>query len=537
MKNIKFTPFFLLISILFSLLVTPAQAVEDPAVNASAIVLVETNTEQVFFSRNADARVYPASTTKIMTTLLALEAVESGKVTLYDPVTTTSSMTYDLISDGSSAGIYVGETLTLESLLYCTMVASANEACNAIAEYISGSIPAFIELMNTRAREIGCTGTHFANTHGLPNENHYSTAWDFYLITREAMTHPLFAEISNTAIYEVPATNMSGPRTLSNTNGLINEQSYYTGYFYEYASGIKTGYTSAAGYCLISTAAKGELDLMAVVMGGIVTQKEDGTLDYGSFSDSIALYEWAFSNFSYQTILSSTDAVTSVEVDMGDADSVSLRPAGSVTALLPNDTDISSFKTEITIYDESHHAPISAGEVLGELKVVRDGAVYGSTKLIAASSVELSKINYIKNRISETVNSPTVKKIFRWLIVLICVYLLIVIVYRVQRIRHVRSVRKARQQRAQAVAEAEARRQFNASRPPEEPSIEFISRESVQRSAAANTQSRPRVSAQTRAKLPAQAPVRDSSTQPAATKPVPGSNSADRDYFEEFFKK
>jgi D-alanyl-D-alanine carboxypeptidase (penicillin-binding protein 5/6) len=120
-----------------------------------------------------------------MTVLLAIEAIESEKVSLYDEVTASSDISYDLIPDGSSANITAGETMTLENLLYCAMVSSANEACNVIAEYIGGSIAAFIDMMNAKAEELGCTGTHFNNTHGLPDEDHYTTAWDFALITRK----------------------------------------------------------------------------------------------------------------------------------------------------------------------------------------------------------------------------------------------------------------------------------------------------------------------------------------------------------------
>ena len=520
MKKTKFILIFLLISILFSTISLPASALDDPEVGAAAIVLVETNTGKVFFSRNADSRIYPASTTKIMTTLLALEAVEAGRCSLDDMVTASENMTYDLIPDGSSAGILVGETMSLHDLLYCAMISSANEACNVIGEYISGSVPSFVDLMNSRAAELGCTGTHFANAHGLPNEDHYSTAWDFYLIAEEAMSHPVFAEICNTAEYTVPATNLSAERTLSNTNGLINPNSYYTGYYYENAAGIKTGYTSAAGYCLISTASKGGLDLMAVVMGGIVTQREDGSNDYGSFSDSIALYEWAFENFSYRTILSSAETITSVPVTMGDSESVTLRPAESISALLPNDTDLSAFKREVVIYcqrdGEDLQAPVTAGETLGEVRITMDGVTYGTTKLVASGNVELSKMNYIKEQLSETLYSKTVKRIVRILIILFAVYLIIVIIYRIQRIRHLRSVRRAKRRRAAAKAEAAERARFEAEHAPREPEIEFFSPDSDA------------------AQIPA-AP--DKKSAAPVSKPVPGSNANDRDYFEEFFRR
>ena len=149
----------------------------------------------------------------------------------------------------------VGEELTVEELLYCIMLSSANEGCNILAEGVAGSIDAFVAQMNSRAAALGCEDTHFVNTNGLPDDDHYTTAWDLYLITREARKHPDFMPIVGTAFHEVPATNLSEPRNLRSTNYLIS--SWYTrGYLYKGAEGIKTGSTSAAGYCLVASASR-----------------------------------------------------------------------------------------------------------------------------------------------------------------------------------------------------------------------------------------------------------------------------------------
>jgi D-alanyl-D-alanine carboxypeptidase (penicillin-binding protein 5/6) len=192
MKKCKnLLPIFILILVLSFLSAPAAEALEDPDVGAHAIVLVDMNANQNLFSRNADAKVYPASLTKVMTALLAAEAIEAGRVSLYDPVTASADSTFDITPDSSTAHISPGEVMTLQDLLYCALVASANEACNIIAEYISGSIPAFVEGMNARAAELGCAETHFTNTHGLPDENQYTTAGDFSLIAREAASSSL----------------------------------------------------------------------------------------------------------------------------------------------------------------------------------------------------------------------------------------------------------------------------------------------------------------------------------------------------------
>ncbi len=455
MKKLNFLPFILIICLLAgSVLACPALALEDPEVLSRNAIVIDMSNGAAFYSLNADQKVYPASTTKIMTVLLAVEAIEDGRASVYDEVTASSNMTYDLLSDGSSAGIIVGETMTLENLLYCAMLSSGNDACNVIAEHLGGTISDFIDMMNTRAAELGCVNTHFANTHGLPDENHYTTAEDFVLLASEAAQHELFMQIANSPTATIPATNYSAPRELNNSNALICADSIYGDgrYVYQYASGIKTGFTSDAGYCLISTASNGEIDLLAAVFGGYTYPGEDGGTHYTHFEDSITLYDWVFDNFSYQEILKSTDAVISVPVTMGaDAESVGLRPQTSLTSLLPNDCDMSSFEQQITVYDladgESLTAPIAAGEVLGEVTVSSGEVNYGTIKLVAASGIELSRMQYIKTQIDETLHSTPAKIIIAVLALFIAAYLFLVIRYRILHIRHKKAVQEARIQR------------------------------------------------------------------------------------------
>ncbi|NCC69043.1 MAG: D-alanyl-D-alanine carboxypeptidase, partial [Clostridia bacterium] len=209
MKKIKIFPVFLLLFLFLSVWSPSALALDDPQVTAKAVLLADADSGRIFFSQNADMKMYPASLTKIMTVLLAVEAVDRGDVSLDDEVTCSEECLAGMDEDGSTANIVAGETMKLRDLMYCALVESANEACNVIAEYIGGSIGNFVQMMNDRAGELGCTGTHFANTHGLPDENHYTTAADMYLITMEAINQDLFMEICNTAKYTVSATNMT----------------------------------------------------------------------------------------------------------------------------------------------------------------------------------------------------------------------------------------------------------------------------------------------------------------------------------------
>ena len=186
---------FLLLLPLFSL--TSADAYESFDLDARAGLLIEADTGEILYEKNAHQENYPASLTKIMTALLVFEAIDEGRLSLNDSVTATESALNGLASDGSTANIVAGETMTVEQLLNCMLIVSANETCNILGEYISGSVEAFVARMNDRATELGCEHTHFANATGLHNSQHYTTAWDLYLITREAMKHDKFMEICN----------------------------------------------------------------------------------------------------------------------------------------------------------------------------------------------------------------------------------------------------------------------------------------------------------------------------------------------------
>lgn len=418
-----------------------ADALDEPDIGAGAVYLVETTTGQTFYEKNAHERMYPASLTKIMTILLVVEAVEAGEVSLDDQVTAQEGIFFDLESDGSSAGITVGETMSLENLIHCALLSSANEACNVLAEYVAGTSADFIARMNERASELGCKETNFMNAHGLPNDEHYSSAYDIYLIAREAMDHELFERICNTDTVEIPATNKTGVRTLTTTNYLINPNSSRPEYYYEGASGVKTGYTSAAGYCLVSTVTKNEMNLISVVMGA-TSYDADGIRHIGSFEDTLTLYKWVFENYYYQDILRSSEIIAHVPISMGaSTDEVPLRPESTISALLPADIDINEFDREVEIYSERDNeelfAPINTGTVLGKITVTRDGHVYGTTNLVSASTVALSKAQYLQSEINTATDNPAVKTVFWVLVSLLSLYLIFVVIYRIRRIRYI----------------------------------------------------------------------------------------------------
>ncbi len=451
MKKNKILPFLISICLLFSLFAPAASALDDPPLHsAKAVVLADMDSGRLLFEMNKDEQRSPASLTKIMTVLLAVEALERGEVSLDEMVTAQADCLEGLNTDSSTSGIQPGEIISYQDLLYCAMVHSANEACNILAHRVSGSVPAFVELMNRRAAELGCTNTHFSDPNGLSNENHYTTAYEMYLITREALEHPLFAEICNTRGYDMAATNLSQARSFANSNALITADSEYgSSYVYPAAAGVKTGFTQLAGYCLVSTAEKDGVRLLAVVMGC------DGWLnagidEYENFTDSIRLYNWAFENFSYRQAVSSLSTVTRVEVENAvETDAyASLRPQNDVTLLLPKDLNLGAVELSPTIYTEKLVAPIEAGTVLGRAEILIDGRSYGSVDLVNALKVELSRREFVTQRVHQTFSSP-------WIIVLIVVlailaigYLTLVLRYRAQRRKYLRRKRELAARRA-----------------------------------------------------------------------------------------
>ena len=520
MKKIRLLPIFLIVVLLSAMLAPQALALEQPEVSSKAAILVDTDSGRVLYEKNADEKAYPASLTKVMTVLVAVEAVEKGEFSLTDSVTASQTCLEGMVDDGSTAGIVPGETMPLKDLLYCALRASANEACTIIGEYISGSVSAFVDRMNSRAAELGCTGTHFANTHGLPDENHYTTARDMALIYREALSHDLFAEISGTISYTVPATNVAGERQLSNTNGLINQNTQlYSGNYYEYAKTGKTGHTSAAGYCLVSSAEKDGVRVIAAVLGGEATQNSSGGYDYWNFIDSRSLYDWVFQNFSVREILSSSELITEVDVAMAaDDGKVTLRPNSVLTALIANDFDTTTLDRDIVIYSqrdgETLEAPIAAGTVLGEITLSLGDDVYGATQLIAGSAVELSKLQYMKNQVASVFSMTWVKIVIIALVLALVSYVALVIRYRVLHKRHMRELRRARLERQRRMEAENATRVF------------------VEQQQPAQRQREPVTTAARRPQAPPSQQLRQ---QPDEEK-LRAQEKARRDYFEEFFK-
>lgn len=444
MKTKRFLSLFL--ALLMSLLLaTSALATgdekpvlpDDPNILAKAALLMDYNTGAVVYAKNEHEELYPASLTKVMTALLTFEAIEEGILTMDQEITASASALEGLPADGSTAGIKAGETMSVRNLLYCMLVISANEACDILAEAISGTVPAFVEKMNAKAEELGCKNTHFVNPNGLHDPQHYTSAWDMHLITRAAMEYEEFMTIADTASYTVPATNMKEERKLYTTNHLLSNWRVI-GYRDTRAHGIKTGSTDDAGYCLISSAMKGSLHFVSVILGAERVE-ENGVGNLRSFSETSRMFDYGFDNFTYKTIIDEMEAIQEVPVELSEIDHVTVYPAETKEVLIPKVLDGDDLDRTI-ILQEPVEAPVVKGQKLGTLELSYDGVIYASIDLLAGFDVEASKMMTLWRDTQEFVAKPVVKIAAIVLLALLVLLVVVKLVFGRRRYRYGRSV-------------------------------------------------------------------------------------------------
>ena len=437
MKKKLFT-LVLLACLMLSCCPASASAVNPPHLqSADAVLVVDMNTDTVMYELNKDTYHSIASLTKMMTCLLAVEAVEQGRAHLDDMVTAQADCLQGLDVSSSNAGIQPGEIMCYEDLLYCALVHSANDACNVLGTYIDGSIGAFVDHMNLRADQLGCRNTSFVDTNGMLNrsEGHYSCPADLYLIAKEAMTHPLFTNVCSTADYTVRATNYRPSFEIHNSNALMSKNGLYgDGYLYDGVIGIKTGFTKPAGYCLVSVCQRREGKIMVIVLGcnGPLTYTFAG--EYQNFQDSITLYDWAFSNFSNKTMFLAGEPMQRVPVEKAkDGATVALCSTQNLVLLLPNDVTDKEITTEIIPDEGALTAPISQGQELGTINVYVRGKPYSSVRLIADADVELDAKLVRNQKIHDFFTSKALKTVLILLIVVLAALIALRVMLRLKR--------------------------------------------------------------------------------------------------------
>ena len=390
MKTYKKFTFIIIFILFFNIFWAPFVFSKDPSIESGAAILIEKNTGKILYEKNANKVMYPASTTKVMTAILVLENCKLSETTIVSPAALNT------IPNGYvTANIQIGEELTIKDLLYALMVKSANDAAVVLAEHVSGSVEKFSELMNAKAKELGCQNTHFVNPNGIHNENHYSTACDLAIITKYCMQNETFRKIVSTTSYTLPATNKyeATDRTFSNTNSLIivNNNNRADNYYYKNAIGIKTGFTSQAKNCLIAGSLRDGLEFISVVLYAGV--------DYNGLSqrylDTIELLDYGYDNFTLTKIKEPNNVIDTIEIKKAtkETKNLDLLIQDEITVINNKTTDINSIVPTIELKEELI-APISKGEIIGKITYDVDGISY-SSNLLAGHDVEKSNFTTV----------------------------------------------------------------------------------------------------------------------------------------------
>lgn len=447
MKKKLFPLFAFLMTIFIVCSPVPASAATfniDFELNSQAVQLINLDTGTVVFEKNSDKRMEPASVTKIMTFIVAAEHIpdlEGTKITVEKRVVDL------LLGTGSSlSGILEGEELTALQLLNCLMVPSGNDAAMVLADYVGGGdVQKFVDMMNEKAKELGCTDTNFMNPHGLHDENHYTTCQDLYLITKYAMELPRFMEICSQTRYTLPATNKSAKeRTLTTTNYLIDQYLGGETYFYKYAKGIKTGSHDEAGYCLVSTAIRDGYSYMCIALGSPKVDKDGKNIRFhGEMTDSRSLYQWAFSNLQLKNVVEKEETVAEVDLKYAwNKDKLLLVTEKSYAAILPVDVKESSVIVTPHL-PESVEAPVKKGQVIGTATVSYANQELTTVNLVASESVERSELLHSVDTTKQVISSPWFLIIAAIIVVLVIIYIILALIYNRKK-KNLRRVKKYR---------------------------------------------------------------------------------------------
>ena len=332
-------------------------------IKAKSVILMEPHTLTVLYESNSDEKLSPASITKIMSLLLVMEALDRGDITLETVVTASE---HACSMGGSQIWLEPNETMTVHELLKATVIASANDACVALGELISGSEEGFVALMNARAKELGCNNTNFINCTGLDAEGHLTSAYDVAIMSSELIKHPLIKDYSTVWMDSL----RNGESELVNTNKLVR--------FYKGATGLKTGTTSTAGYCLSATAQRDGMELVAVVMSGDTSNDR--------FNGAKKLLDYGFANYSFFEIEADLGDVNKVSVKKGVSRDVKIKADGKLSLLLPKSeakqiTQKLNLKSNVT-------APVKKGQVVGNVDIYVGDKSVGSIKVVSNAQVK-----------------------------------------------------------------------------------------------------------------------------------------------------
>jgi len=446
----KITALLLLIAVMSAAALpayaSPTEIELGVEVTAQAAYIVNENTGRVVFEKNADSRMYPASTTKIMSAALAMSMCD-------DLENTMVTAPYDLWVefdgiDISNAGIHGGEIMSMGDLIHCMLLQSANEAASAVAAYFGRD--EFIEAMNRKAAELGCTGTHFTSPHGLDDPEHYTTARDLFLITQWALSVPGFREITSLSTYTLKATNIHSERDIYST---IMLQNSYSGYYTRYVRGVKTGTTDLAGRCLVTTAESGGMSFIAVLLGcPFETDARVWGQGNSSFTNARLVFDWLFDSTSITEVVRKGTPVSEVSLRYAsEKDYLMLYSSDPVSTILQRGTGEDPVITYETDIPEMVEAPVTEGQIIGSAKVYSDGVYVGDIDLMAMENIDKSYFIYIMAWINRILTSKPAIVCYAVLLLLAAVYVyyMLVVVRKAENERKKReAARAAEEERA-----------------------------------------------------------------------------------------
>ncbi len=407
--------------------------IDAPDYESEIALLVNADTDTIIYSKNAYEVTAPASLTKIVTALVVM-----SKNDPFDTQITCSRDAVDsLLGTGSSiVGLLADEVVSLEMLMYCLMLPSANDAAVVLAEYYgNGDVQAFVDEMNTYCKSIGCTNTFFANPHGLDDESiegfngttqNQTTAYDMYLIAKEALKNDTLKAISSKYGKTMPPTNKYNEnRYLYNTNALLNDCNPH---YYEGAEGLKTGTTDKAGACLVTSAKKDGYTYIAVAMKGGYSYFENGQTMNNSFATCRYMLQWAFNNIKMKILADNTYNVGEVAVKFGRGnDYVALVPSADITAVVHEDISIDDMEVVLSDnFPEEVSAPVKKGDVIGTANLMYGDMLVGEITLVAQQDVKKNHLWAMFSWLENVFSSKTLVIIIIGVVLVLIIFVFII---------------------------------------------------------------------------------------------------------------
>ena len=343
------------------------------SVSSKSAILMDVGSGQILYEKNAHDKLPPASVTKVMTMLLICEALDSGKITLDDSVQISENAAS---MGGSQIFLEAGEVQKVDTLLKGIAVASANDGCVAMAEYIGGSVESFVDMMNAKAKELNMKDTNFVNTNGLPVDNHYTSAHDIAIMSRELLKHDVISKYLTTWMDQVVVGKKQITVGLANTNKLIKH--------YQGATGVKTGFTQQAKYCLSASAKRGDTHLVAVTLGAETSPER--------FKDATSLLNFGFANYESVKLCSKNDNIATLTLDKADEQKINLVAKEDLSVLIKKGGN-KDFTRKIKV-NENPTIPMKKGTNLGYVEIYQGKTLVGKVDLV--NTKDIQKASYLK---------------------------------------------------------------------------------------------------------------------------------------------